>query len=89
MAKQTNIRRRGASWIVNIRVNGAKVWQSFPTRDAAEVFLEQIKAQVGGRWVDAEMQNRRLTRKQKELISRNFAKPSHGLEPSTPPYHGG
>jgi hypothetical protein len=89
MAKQTNIRRRGASWIVNIRVNGAKVWQSFPTRDATEVFVEQIKAQVGGRWVDAEMQNRRLTRKQKELISRNFAKPSDGLEPSTPPYHGG
>ena len=40
--------------------------------------------QVGGRSVDVETQNRRLARKQKELISRNFAKPSDGLEPSTP-----
>jgi hypothetical protein len=34
--------------------------------------------------VDAEMRTRRLPGKQKELISRNFAKPSDGLEPSTP-----
>ena len=27
MAKQTNIRRRGNSWVVNIRVNGEKVWR--------------------------------------------------------------
>jgi hypothetical protein len=38
----------------------------------------------GGRSVDAEMRTRRLPGKQKELISRNFAKPSDGLEPSTP-----
>jgi hypothetical protein len=34
--------------------------------------------------VDVEAQNRRLSRKQKKLISRNFAEPSDGLEPSTP-----
>ena len=32
----------------------------------------------------AETQDSRLTGKQKELISRNFAEPSDGLEPSTP-----
>jgi hypothetical protein len=40
--------------------------------------------QVGGRSVDVETQNGRLARKQKELISRNFAKPSGGLELPTP-----
>jgi hypothetical protein len=45
MAKQTNIRRRRRSWVVNIRVNGEKVWQSFPTRDAAELFLERVRAE--------------------------------------------
>jgi len=34
--------------------------------------------------VDVETQNRRQSEQQKELISRNFAKPSDGLEPSTP-----
>jgi hypothetical protein len=34
--------------------------------------------------VDAETRNRRLSSKQKELISRDFVKPSDGLEPSTP-----
>jgi integrase len=45
MARQTNIRRRGNSWVVNLRVNGEKVWRSFPTRDAAELFLERIRAE--------------------------------------------
>ena len=40
--------------------------------------------EAGGRSVDVETQKRRLTRKQKELNSRNFVKPSDGLEPSTP-----
>ncbi len=40
--------------------------------------------EVGGRPVDAETRNRRPARNQKELISRNFAKPSIGLEPMTP-----
>lgn len=45
MARQTNIRRRGNAWVVNVRVNGEKVWRSFPTRDAAELFLERIRAE--------------------------------------------
>jgi len=40
--------------------------------------------EVGGRSVDAKTEYCRLTRKQKELISRKLAKPSDGLEPSTP-----
>jgi len=38
----------------------------------------------GGRSVDVEAQNGRQSGQQKELISRNFAEPSDGLEPSTP-----
>ena len=38
----------------------------------------------GGRSVDVEVRNRRDQRCQKGLISRNFSKPSDGLEPSTP-----
>lgn len=45
MARQTNIRRRGNAFVVNIRVNGEKVWRSFSTRDAAEVFIEQIRSE--------------------------------------------
>lgn len=45
MAKQTNVRRRGDAWVVNIRVNGEKVWRSFPNRDAAELFLERIRSE--------------------------------------------
>jgi hypothetical protein len=37
-----------------------------------------------GRSVDAEDRSRRPCRQRKELISRNFLKPSDGLEPSTP-----
>jgi hypothetical protein len=37
----------------------------------------------GGRSVDARPRSRRPTRQRKKLISRNFAKPSDGLEPST------
>ena len=38
----------------------------------------------GGRSVDVELRSRHDQRCQKGLISRNFAKPSDGLEPSTP-----
>src|SRR5215211_4648123 len=38
----------------------------------------------GGRSVDVEVRSRHAERCQKGLISRNFAKPSDGLEPSTP-----
>ena len=38
----------------------------------------------GGRSVDVEAKTGRYTSKRKRLISRNFLKPSDGLEPSTP-----
>jgi hypothetical protein len=40
-----------------------------------------------GRSVDVGTPTRRPSGKRKELISRELAKPSDGLEPSTPPYH--
>ena len=42
------------------------------------------KSSARGRSVDAEARSRRPTRQRKELISRNFVKPSNGLEPLTP-----
>ena len=42
-----------------------------------------------GRPVDVVTADPYLTRDQKELITREFREPSDGLEPSTPPYHGG
>jgi hypothetical protein len=33
MAKRTNIRRRGNSWVVAIRINGRQEWQSFSDRE--------------------------------------------------------
>ncbi len=36
--------------------------------------------------MDAEARSRRPSRQRKELISRNFLKPSDGLEPSTPSF---
>ena len=45
---------------------------------------EERLAPARGRSVDVAPRNRRQTRRQKELISRNFSKPSDGLEPSTP-----
>ena len=41
------------------------------------------RQRVDARWT-SQPRNRRQTRRQKELISRNFSKPSDGLEPSTP-----
>jgi integrase len=37
--KQTNIRRRGKSWVVYFRANGKQVWKSFKTKDEAELYL--------------------------------------------------
>ncbi len=39
MAKRTNIRRRGKSWVVHFRRDGEQFWQSFKTRDEAELHL--------------------------------------------------
>ena len=45
---------------------------------------EEAIPQGGGRLVDVETRTRSQHRQQKGLISRNFLKPSDGLEPSTP-----
>jgi integrase len=45
MAKRTNIRRRGSSWCAVFRVNGKQHWRSFPTREAAELYLAQAQAE--------------------------------------------
>ena len=44
MARRTNIRRRGRSWIVYFRVDGKQVFRSFKTRDEAELYLAQSQA---------------------------------------------
>lgn len=44
MARRTNIRRRGSSWCAVFRVNGKQHWRSFPTREAAELYLAQAQA---------------------------------------------
>ena len=45
MAKRTNIRRRGKAWVVYFRANGRQVWRSFPTREAAELYLAQVQVE--------------------------------------------
>ncbi len=46
MARRTNIRRRGKSWVVYFRANGRQVWRSFKTRDEAEHFLAQAQVEL-------------------------------------------
>jgi integrase len=46
MARQTNIRRRENAWRVYFRVNGRQVSRSFKTRDEAELYLTQAKAEL-------------------------------------------
>ena len=46
--------------------------------------LQERLSAGGGRWVDVEAKKRRDGSRRKGLISRNFSKPSDGLEPSTP-----
>jgi hypothetical protein len=45
---------------------------------------QKAVAASGGRSVDARAPHRRRVREEKELKSRNFLKPSRGLEPRTP-----
>lgn len=45
MAKRTNIRRRGRSWVAYYRVDGRQVWRSFPTREQAELHLAQAQVE--------------------------------------------
>jgi hypothetical protein len=55
MARRTNMRRRGNTWVVYFRVNGRQHWRSFPERDyassaaareAAELYLAQSQIKV-------------------------------------------
>jgi hypothetical protein len=50
---------------------------------------EEAFRQGGGRSVDVETRPRRQHRQRKGLIYREIAKPSDGLEPSTPLYEEG
>lgn len=45
MAKRTNIRRRGKSWVAVYRVEGRQVWRSYPTREQAELHMAQVNVQ--------------------------------------------
>jgi integrase len=49
LARRTNIRRRGKSWVVYFRVGGRQVWRSFRTREEAELYLAnaQVKRATG------------------------------------------
>jgi integrase len=42
MARRTNIRQRGKSWVVHYRANGKQHWQSFPTKELAELELARV-----------------------------------------------
>lgn len=53
MARRTNIRRRGKSWVVYFRVNGRQIWRTFSdrefggsagAREAPELYLAQSQA---------------------------------------------
>jgi integrase len=46
MARRSNIRQRGQSWVVYFRQNGKQVWKSFRTRDEAELYLAKSRAQL-------------------------------------------
>ena len=37
--RPSNIRQRGDSYLVHIRVNGSRVWKSLQTKDEAQLFL--------------------------------------------------
>jgi integrase len=59
MAKRTNIRRRGDSWVVHYRRDGRQHWRSFKTRDEAE--LELARAMVRKAQDSPEPSARRMT----------------------------
>lgn len=46
MARRTNIRRRGKSWVVYFRVDGRQTWQSFKTREEAELYLANAQVKL-------------------------------------------
>jgi len=49
VAKRSNIRRRGKSWVACGRANGKQFWRSFKTRHEAELFLaRQLERRARG-----------------------------------------
>jgi hypothetical protein len=64
-------------------VDAARKARKTAQQQGFKAAAEAIAAR-GGRSLDVEAQNRRQPGQQEELISRNFAEPSDGLEPSTP-----
>ena len=71
--------RAGRGRWVDVGPQGRKAAQRHGFQASREPF-----AAGGGRSVDVEVWNRHAQGSQKGLISRNFSKPSDGLEPSTP-----
>jgi hypothetical protein len=47
MARRTNIRQRGKSWVVHYRANGKQHWQSFKTKEEAELELARVPDSQG------------------------------------------
>ncbi len=43
MAKRTNIRKRGSSWVAYIRIDGVQRQRSFKTRDEADLWLARVR----------------------------------------------
>src|SRR5438094_8584712 len=78
----TRSRSKGRGRYVDVKPN--------PRNRAQQQRFEVVSSKnspARGRSVDAAARSCRFRRQRKELISRNFLKPSDGLEPSTPPYH--
>src|SRR5207253_3511806 len=78
--------RKGRGRYVDVKPN--------PRNRAQQQRFEVVSSKnspARGRSVDAAARSCRFRRQRKELISRNFLKPSDGLEPSTPslPRNGG
>src|SRR5207249_870848 len=59
MAKKSNIRQRGNSWVIRYRRDGQPVWRSFKTKDEAE--LELARAMVRKAQGQPEPNARRMT----------------------------
>ena len=74
MAKTSNIRRRGKSWVVYLRVDGRQHWKSFRTRDEAELYLARVKAAKVGKEFRAPTKIRFADFAQEWL--RDYAKPN-------------
>ena len=77
-ARRSRHRKSGGRW-VDVAIEPRKAAQ----RERFQAPQEATTGN-GGRSVDVRTRNRRPAHNEKELISRNFLKPSNGLEPLTP-----